>query len=265
MADDDQPGSWNHDEFHARYEDLSAQIASHSGMLAKQRWDEMNRARNIFLRNGGELDGMIYAIQNVPTIQMAVLRKPQISNAREEFFGKLDQRLANFVSSQAMLVDHTRRILKHYEGRPFYQEFLERNAVVRDLPSANFMRNLRNYLLHYGNAPLVTTYSFGSAAPKEGSNLKLSLDSAALLEWDSWSAKAREYIEASGEGVDLRQAFDEMSAATVSLYDWIFSQFDTLHSDDLAAVNALIDEANGMWGHPNPDSETPVNFDPGTK
>jgi len=89
------------------------------------------------------------------------------STETAEFWDEVDQRLHNELASAVSLVDHTRRLLTHFESDvpDVVASYRERNAGVMALNETRFLRDLRNYLLHYGVAPIIQSISF--ARPKK--------------------------------------------------------------------------------------------------
>lgn len=150
-----------------------------------------------------------------------------------EFWGALDQRLHNMVSAAVSAVDQTRPLIDYYAHEAeFVAEWEKRNRVVRDSPRAQFLRRLRNYLLHYGVAPVMQTmHSISVPIPaKNWDHLEIKLSADVLLRWKDWTTGARAFLEGfEGDGPQLSQVTQEYADDMMSLYGWLFSQYEVLH------------------------------------
>jgi hypothetical protein len=234
----------------AEMDGLNVAISAHPGMRARTLWDEIVRSLNIFERNALELTALLAEVETNAQLQMTVFAQPgsDSDNVRTDYYQQLDQRLANFVSSLAALIDHTRRAMSSYAGSALAEEFAERNGLVRDMPSAGFLRQLRNMLLHRGGAPLGVRLHLQGQKPRNPSEpaAALELDCERLLEWDRWRASDKEYIRAAEPSVRLLDPVAATYFGIKDLYYWLGEAVNTWHADDFAAVNALISRTHEM-------------------
>jgi hypothetical protein len=152
-----------------------------------------------------------------------------------EFWDEVDQRLHNFVSSAIGLVDHTRRLTKYFapDVPDTVAEYERRNASVFDLDEASFLRDLRNYLLHFGVAPLLQTMSFNRREDGDTFDHLLKLNAARLLEHDKWSAQSKRYLGgfADRDGPVLRDDVVVYASAMQELFSWLFAQRVPMFND----------------------------------
>ena len=122
-----------------------------------ERWEVVRRSWSIFVRNTTEL----VSILSLPTTNMVVSLQLMGDDheATSLFWEELDQRLHNQLSSAVSLVDHTRRLLDYYEDDcpTMVTAYKDRNTLVTEMREASFLRDLRNYLLHYGVPPVLQT------------------------------------------------------------------------------------------------------------
>lgn len=160
----------------------------------------------------------------------------------------LDRHLHNMIASAVKLVDHTRVLLKNYPESAFAAEFARLNSAVADSQGTEFLRRLRNYLLHVGVAPISTTMTW---VPGQ-MDLRIWLDSRALLEWPGWTAPARRFIETQeGDGVHIREVVENYAAAMEDLYRWVFDQFSGLHGSGRRASCPCAPQTSGnAWPYP---------------
>jgi hypothetical protein len=129
-----------------------------------------------------------------------------------------------------------------YEGTDFHAEFIRRNDAVRTAGGSVFLRNLRNYLLHYGVLGFVHHISFSSGNSPLVSEVRLNC--AELQAWDGWSAASKSYMMGCGDTVHLTRTVQIYIASTDDLYYWVFAQLETLHGEDIDAANKPVAEFN---------------------
>lgn len=169
-----------------------------------ERWDVVIRSWSVFARNTEELIRLL----NVPTMDFAVALQLMGDDreATKPFWEELDQRLHNQVASIASLVDQTRRLLDYYraDASDVLAEYEVRNTVTRAMPEGAFLRKLRNYLLHYGVAPILQELSLNmggvvTAGTTGVTGHTIKLSAQRLLEYDGWCAASRSYLQSYGE------------------------------------------------------------------
>lgn len=194
------------------------------------------RSFNVFERNAQELFNLLRAVETNFLSSMRLMESTGAEDEdgphfREEFWGQLDQRLHNMVSSAVGVVDHTRPLLAFYEHEPeFVAQWEERSEKVAKSPRALFLRRLRNYLLHYGMAPLMQSMALGPTKNvKDWDNLTIKLSTDGLLRYSDWNTSHREYIRSFDGGPPLRQITQEYAEDMTALYKWLFSRYPFLH------------------------------------
>lgn len=204
--------------------------------VGRNHFDRVVRSFNVFGRNAGELFRLLRAVETDFLSSMRLMESPGSDDEdgakfREQFWGQLDQRLHNMVSSAIGVVDHTRPLVTFYDHEhDFVVEWERRSEKVAKSPHALFLRRLRNYLLHYGMAPVMQSMELGP--PKslaEWDNLTIKLSARGLLRYPDWNASHREYIRSFDEGPPLRQITQEYADDMTGLYKWLFEQFSVLH------------------------------------
>lgn len=191
-------------------------------------WNVVDRSWCVFARNTYELLRFIHVATEDPRILPTVVNSGPVEAS--SFWEELDQRLHNQLSSSTSLVDHTRRLVSYYEddARAFVSEFRSKNDQVRALNQAAFLRDLRNYLLHYGAAPIVVSLSWGRTDDGTQSAQLLKLDAQHLLTGTNykWKATARQYLEEFGDrdGPVISQNVEIFARAMEEAYNWLFEQ-----------------------------------------
>lgn len=190
------------------------------------RWDVVDRSWSVFSRNTVELLKFL----NVPTqnpvmLQMIMTGGPNDSSPVWE---ELAQRLHNQLASIASLVDHTRRLMDYYKDDAplLIEQFNSRNDAIRQMEQAAFLRDLRNYLLHYGQAPLISTLTLPQADSEADARHAFRFSAEGLLRWTGWKAPARKYLTkfAEGDGPVVDSDVRVYGVAMQELYAWLFEQ-----------------------------------------
>jgi hypothetical protein len=197
-----------------------------------ERWEVVRRSWSVFSRNTTELIDLL----KLPATNIAVSLQ-LMGDDRETaatFWEPLDQRLHNQLASAVSLVDHARRLLDYYEADipMMVAEYKRRNASITEMNEAAFLRDLRNYLLHYGVAPVIQTLSLGpirDAGGMTGHSVKLS--APRLLEWSGWKARSRSYLLsfADSDGPVLGEDVAAYGNAMTDLFTWLLQQRQVVH------------------------------------
>ena len=125
------------------------------------RWDTVRRSWTVFMLNTHELIGLLERprLDLGLAIQLFGVDDPAIT---APFWNELDQRLVNHINSAVTLVAHTGRLTKYYraDSPAMVTEYDRRNATIMAMQQTAFLRDLRNYLLKYGPAPIIQTLGF---------------------------------------------------------------------------------------------------------
>jgi hypothetical protein len=193
-----------------------------------ERWEVVRRSLIVFRRNTTELIDLL----NIPAndIAFSLQLMGDDRETTDPFWDELDQRLHNQLASAVSLVDHARRLLKYYESDipTLDEEYRRRNAIITEMNETAFLRDLRNYLLHYGAPPIIQTLNLGST---HGHAVKLS--AARLLEWPKWSARSNAYLSsfAGSDGPVLGRDVVAYANAMSDLFTWLFQQRQAVHND----------------------------------
>lgn len=216
-------------------------MTGHPGAVARDRMLELKRAFDIWAPNCQELRLLLRVAETNEDVIVHLMQNVREPTVRDKFIREFDSALQAFVGSAVALVDITRRAVKADINTDFGREFTRRNNVVRALPGVAVIRGLRNYLLHYASAPIVTRASFTPDGPLTGSVV---LESAALLKYDGWDSAAKKYLKANDEGVRLSAILPEFQAAMSDLYRWLLEAYGDLHEGEFDEYNELVRRYN---------------------
>lgn len=190
-----------------------------------ERWTVVGRSWSVFQRNTTELMNLLNTPATDPVVAAHLMVDDGAGSA--PFWEELDQRLHNQLASAASLVDHRRRLLKYYEADfpAFIAEHSKRNASVAEMQETAFLRDLRNYLLHYGSPPVIQALELGPTRVG-GSGHSVKLSASRLLEWSKWSAASRGYLASFGdrEGPVLGRDVAAYANAMSGLFTWLSQQ-----------------------------------------
>jgi hypothetical protein len=188
-------------------------------------WEVVRRSYSVFARNTTELMNIL----NIPSTD-AMVGLQLMGDDREAtapYWEQLDQRLHNQLASAVSLIDHQRRLLSYYvaDFPAVVADYSSRNDGIIGMGEAAFLRDLRNYLLHYGAAPVLQTFELGQTEISRGRYL-LKLSAEQLLRWDGWKAAARGYLSSFGErdGPLLGRDVATYATAMGGLFAWLFEQ-----------------------------------------
>lgn len=188
------------------------------------RWEVVRRSWLVFVRNTTELVDLLNIPASNPVVSMQLIGDDREATA--SYWEQLDQRLHNQLASAVSLVDHTRRLLRYFEDVPALgKEYAARNERVTQMAETVFLRDLRNYLLHYGAPPIVQTVTLGGLSDS-GTGHVLKLSASKLLEWSKWGAPAKDYLASfpQRDGPILGRDVVAYGNAMSELFGWLFKQ-----------------------------------------
>ena len=110
-----------------------------------------------------------------------------------------------------------------------------KDRVKRDFAEAplhRFMQQLRNHTLHYRLPP---TRAINSFRRRDDGGHEFDnafwLDVERLREWDDWTGKAREYLEALGDKVKLDDIMDAYEPIVAGFHGWLSARIREEHAE----------------------------------
>lgn len=240
---------------------LFDEIEAHPGTRARREWDAIRYIHVIMLGNEHELLSLIDAIEanhdDLALVMISNVGPLANREAREFLYQQLVRLVHNYLAATTTFVDHTRNLMSQYSGTPTHSEYLRRVEEVKATALSPFVKQLRNYLLHYRLPRIGVSFSVDNEAGTE--TIKVYLDRDAALEWTDWQPAARSWLQGQPERqIPLRIVIDGYRALLdEKIYTWLYEQFTVLHAADVAAVNKLIEQtpgwrrSDGTIGDPN--------------
>lgn len=242
MADEDEAGTPLEEHPGARMLRLQNEIAAARRDGVLNVIDRLRRSLMIFVANETELRGALEFFGD-PVKSLPLWAMDQRAEL-DHFLADIDRLLHNLLAAAKTLVDHSRRIMENaYKGQPLMDDYAaEAQRLFGDgLPT--FVQGLRNYSLHYSLASMIArrTHTVG-----EHASSRVLVDRDALLLWDSWTAKPREWLKRQDEAFDLLEVVRDYETRVRELYQWIDETLRREHAGEVAAVEALVHEYNEL-------------------
>jgi hypothetical protein len=158
--------------------------------------------------------------------------------------------LHNFLAAAKSLVDQTRVLIEeHYTGTDVAKRFQVK--ITDDLsedPLVKFVHDLRNYMVHRGLPPTSMTLNATRTSINGPAEVATSIytDRDKLLQWDRWTAPAREFLKNQPE----RFRILEFSAPYGERILRFYERFDTLlaahHAQDIDELQSLQRQLTGI-------------------
>jgi hypothetical protein len=236
-----------------RWRALRRQIASSPGALAHARMHSIVIGCGILDRNASELLDFLEALDSPEALGVWDFEHPERLEAAMDEATRL---LHNFVASVTSLIDHTRNLMSEYVEedalRCSYQARVK-ETFTTGLPP--FMKDLRNYTLHYRLPASSARMSFGVDHPADRLNVSILLHRDDLLSWKRWTAPARAYLRQAPPHLDLTELVREYLRTVASLYDWLIPELNRKHAGEIEATNALVGAQDQLLGIPKTPSD----------
>jgi len=201
----------------------------HPGQVALQKWaDVKDFYQGVVIANEIILLNYLKA-----PIESGKIRKRLIKSAGEsQYRVEATRRLYNYLSSIASLADHTRNLLKSYEGQEFAVEYATRLRLVTGLKEFAFLKDLRNYAAHYQIPPIGYIVGTSNLIDSDVAFLPL-IYTGDLFDYDGWSTGSKRYMKENFPNIELIKLVSVYAQSINDLYEWLFEQFGKLHGNDL--------------------------------
>ena len=199
-----------------------AEMKQHAGSEIIRSWQALHAMWAVYELNAADVLALIHSIADDPMLAMEMVQNVRPPLVREQLTAQIDQKLHNYIASSASLIDQTRRLTDRFvtaRVRDAYDR--RRNALAADGGNA-FLRDLRNYALHYSIPFTAHTVSFNAGEPEL--SYKVELSTSMLQEWDGWKAPAKKFLAEVGAAVELRQVIAQHFHAYSDLWTWLFDQ-----------------------------------------
>jgi hypothetical protein len=218
-------------------------IYDHPGRKAHLEWTALRRIHMVLVSNQRELLALIDSVETNPTLGIEVMRNVGPGKTQEAFYDGTIRLLHNYLSALKTLVDHTRNLLRQYEGTSFAAQYKELVATTRGSGLVRFLQKLRDYLLHYQLPPIGT---LGEVDNELGTfKVTVYLNRDVTLRFGDWPPEARTFLGAQPEFIPLRGLILGYAEEIDRLYRWLYPRFEELHGSQIREINALIAQAHG--------------------
>lgn len=205
--------------------EMETEVADSAGYRLVARFDHFEVSLRLLEKNWSELTQHLARFTGRITDADLVhwVRRHHVTVFMEEVV----RLLHNYLAACATLIDLARILYEElYQpsgGFPDYKKEVDRRFGSD--PLSQFIRKLRNFILHRGIPPVTTTKSFGADGIKGGVYLR----KKELLLFSGWNAKAKEFLESQPESVDLLQVVNDYHRKVVNFYSWVREQRGRIH------------------------------------
>jgi len=198
----------------------------------------------VFVPNWVELLTLFRRAASDENLAIELVQNVRASSIRDQFHAVITRSLHNYLASATTLVDHVRRLMRNRTGA-IAEEFSRRKAEVIKNPEIPFMQDLRNFTLHRTLPFLGHRVSFTQLnTPEQKMESEVELGTAALLEWNVWSAASRQFLNSQSDAVAIRAVVKRHGRLLIDLNVWLCNEL--MRSIDLEEVNRLIVERNAI-------------------
>ncbi|MGC0807324.1 hypothetical protein WKH02_21490 [Pantoea agglomerans] len=230
--------------------EILEKIGESKGTNYLNRTHQRSFSYNIFQMNALELIEAAYRVKDPD--QGFLLMMENNREAGLQAHRELNRHVHNFVSSSLTLVEHTRVFMrKHYVDTQLYKTYEKQViATFANSPVAQFVQGLRNYMLHKGlpNSNMYLRFESNPGATNGSGTMETGVhyDTASLLDWKDWKPVARNYIELSGENLDIHEFTLEYLTLVNQFHGWLNATLEMHHRSDLQELNHLQAQFNDI-------------------
>jgi hypothetical protein len=215
-----------------------ARILALPGRVAWVKLARLNRTAKILRGNAKVLLDHLRRMDDLD--QMLAITSDQ--QALEEFLDETERHLHNYVAAAASRVDHFRRFkdAEWPEGSPLRQEYQRRvDKEFKASPLHRFVIDLRNLILH-ARLPVSATTETWARGGAWTFTFRVMLDAVDLLRWNGWTPEARQYIEASGDSVDLGRTVSTYTDEIIAFDRWVAERFIGQHLEEIESYQRAL-------------------------
>ena len=144
------------------------------------------------------------------------------------------------------LVDHSRRVMRGRQD-PLASDFKARLAELRRHPEIDFIKDLRNFLLHRELPFLGHRLSMNSVnTPQMTMDSDVRIGVHQLLESDGWCSSSKTYLASLGDAVSLRPLISKHGKLIFEFNSWLHDEVSIANVGALKEVNHLVVERNAI-------------------
>ncbi|MFT0803255.1 hypothetical protein VSK91_19640 [Bacillus swezeyi] len=217
-------------------------IKKSEGFRIHKKMKDLDVSKYVFEKNHEEL---CKTIDLFKSDYNKAIKRIKISQGKglNPFLYEISRLLHNYLASGKTLIDHSRKIFqdeyehKHLAFSEVYQNKIK--EIFVESPLAKFIQDIRNYSVH--RSIPISGASYEIASSNRGLT-EVFLVKKNLLEWDRWTKKAKEYLNACEEEIDLVQLINEYTEKVKAFQEWFRSKQMEIHKKDFDEIRALEQE-----------------------
>lgn len=137
------------------------------------------------------------------------------------------------------MTDHARRLINFYEETDLYKKYQQKiKESFVDNKLVQFIHKLRNYQTHY---QLEFPYPVRSLDDNKSWDVVF-VSSDFLKHPEQWNAQSKQFIEESGQEINLNKVFAEYYKLIDTFYMWLYRELQIYHEKDFEEREKLIKE-----------------------
>jgi len=194
--------------------------------------DYLFESRYVLNKNFEELISLINVYKEDKTI-WDIKSKRRLDDSQREF----NRLLHNYLSSFASFVDHTRNFRRGLKNDTFSQFYDSKVRLFKIDIVAAFLKDLRNYTLHYKLPPSTASVCFKIRGNGFDDWLQydrdMSLDKENLLKWRGWTKASKEYLELEeGDSIDIKELIIDYQERINNFYNSLFKKAEEVYQKE---------------------------------
>lgn len=243
MTDDLDEEVWDDDkdEWRAQLNELEKQYQEHPGRLFHSASTSLVRVTEAWLDFATTLSTLLHACEEQEALSLALFDQVN-RDARDEIVRHLDAALLAYTAGVGAVVDQTRDFVRRYGDENLGMEYNSRIAKMgQDVPEAEFMVKLRNYVLHYLSAP----WGWELQWPGSGESMttQLGLDTAGMLKM-GWNQSITAFLESQPKRIHLTPMVDRFTEAESQLVQWVVNTAFERNRESIDEANQALAKYN---------------------
>lgn len=220
-------------------QELDRRIKASEGHQAYTRMTALEESYFIFEGNCLNLRHLLNEFEQPPLF--LELWDERYSGRLDLFVSEVTRLFHNYLAGAATLLDHTCALVEDtYQGTSFADEYQERvNQQFVQAPLSHFIEDLRDYMRHEGLPLALAELSFSRSRSGVEAKSAIQLDVSRLRDWQKWSDKGREYLDALDDEVKLDIIVDDYASIIVDSYGWLRERQSEFHRESLEELEEL--------------------------
>lgn len=145
-----------------------------------ENFSDIIRSHQIFKTNHHNLYEQLLRPEKDEKLSVELMQNAWKPTIKNEYIRTLDVKLHAASTSMVAFIDLSREKLKQYKGETFFSTYERSNNQIRTNPDYFFLRQFRNYLTHFGVAPLRLT------SPMTVDSTRILLTPEDLMAYQGW-------------------------------------------------------------------------------